>query len=410
MPLTDAKVRNAKPNDKPIKFADGGSLVLEVRPNGSKLWRYRYRIDGKESMLSLGQYFNDKREGHVGLEEARAARDAARVLVKQGINPAAQRQSEKLVAQLESANTFKTVTEEWIGKKKGHWTPYYLRQVERFMASDVFPKIGDMPIRDVKAAHLLAIIQKAESRGAETVAVLIRQWASAVFRYAVSTLRADSDPAAALKGAIHRPKVQHHKPLDREGIKKFLDALAEYGGDLATVINLKLLMRTFVRPSELREAKWSEFDLDSAIWVVPAPRMKMREPHAVPLSLQAVQLLRDLHKLTGHRPMLFPNTRRADACMSNTTTNRALEYLGFAGQFSSHGFRSTASTMLNELGYRADVIERQLAHKERNAVRRSYNQAEYMPERVLMMQQWSDLIDQIAAGGDKVVAIGKLAA
>lgn len=403
MPLTDAKIRNAKPEAKPVKLVDGGGLYLEVRPSGAKLWRYRYRIAGKENVFAVGEYFNDKRGGHVSLDEARSERDKARALVKQGIHPAHHRQAERLATHAENANTFEAVALEWIAKKKPGWTPYYLRQVERFMRADVFPKIGKLPIRSVTAAHLLEIVKLIEGRGAETVAVLVRQWASAIFRYAVATLRADSDPAAALKGAIHRPKVEHHKPMTRDQIGDFVKALDGYAGYRTTVIALRLMLLTFVRTVELRGAEWSEFDLDRAEWRIPSGRMKMREPHTVPLSWQAVELLRELHTYTGGRTFLFPNYRSPKTCMTATTLNRALERMGFNGKdsigFSAHGFRATASTILNETGFRPDVIERQLAHAERDKTRASYNQAEYMPERVAMMQQWADMVDFIAAGG-----------
>jgi integrase len=268
------------------------------------------------------------------------------------------------------------------------------------MASDVYPYIGALPIRSVTAAHLLEIVRRVEGRGAETVALLVRQWCSAVFRYAVATLRADGDPAAALRGAIARPKVEHRKPLTRLQITAFLKALDGFSGFRTTSIALRLALVTFVRTVELRAAQWSEIDFDRAEWRIPAERMKMREPHLVPLSTQALALLHELHKLTGNQRWLFPNYRRPETCMTATTLNRALERMEFNGKdsigFSAHGFRATASTILNEAGYRADVIERQLAHKERNTVRASYNQAEYLAERRDMMQQWADLVDGLA--------------
>jgi integrase len=409
MPLTDTKIRNARPSERPIKLTDGGGLYLEVRPTGAKLWRYRYRIAGKENVFAVGEYFNDRRTGHVSLDDARGERDKARALVKQGIHPAHQRQADRLATHAENANTFEAVAKEWIGKKRASWTPYYLRQVERFLEADVFPYVGKLPIRNVTAAHLLEIIRRVEGRGAETVALLVRQWASAIFRYAVSTLRADSDPAAALKGAIHRPRIEHHKPLSREQIAEFAKALDAYGGYRTTVIALRLMLLTFVRTVELRAARWEEIDLERAEWRIPAERMKMREPHIVPLSRQGLGLLRELHTYTGGRGMLFPNYRNPRTCMTATTLNRALERMGFNGKdsigFSAHGFRATASTLLNELGFRPDVIERQLAHAERNKVRATYNQAEYLEDRRAMMQQWADLMDQMAKSESKVTPI-----
>ena len=412
MPLTDAKIRNTKPSEKPIKLTDGGGLYLEVRKTGAKLWRYRYRIAGKENVFAIGKHCqapageadaenaNRKASGGFTLAEARQERDRCRGLVKQGIHPAHNRQAQRVAQFAENTNTFEAVACEWIEKKKPGWSAYYLRQVERFLDADVLPYIGALPIRNVTAAHLLEILQRVEGRGAETVALLVRQWASAIFRYAVATLRADADPAAALKGAIQRPKVEHRKPLSRNQITDFIKALDAYGGYRTTVIALRLMLLTFVRTVELRAAEWVEFDLDRTEWRIPAERMKMREPHIVPLSRQAVELLQELRTLTGGQRWLFPNYRHPKTCMTATTLNRALERMGFNGKdsigFSAHGFRATASTILNETGYRPDVIERQLAHKERNKVRASYNQAEYLEERRAMMQQWADMVDDMA--------------
>ena len=399
MPLTDARIRTTKPGAKPVKLADGGGLYLEVRPSGKKLWRYRYRIAEKENLFAIGEY------PEISLADARTEHDKARSLVKQGLHPSHQRQAERLSTQLANANTFEAVATEWISKKAGHWTPYYKRQVENFLGADVFPYVGKLPIRNVTAAHLLEIIRRIDDRGASTVALLVRQWSSAIFRYAVATLRADSDPAAALRGAIHRPKVKHHKPLTKGQIKDFSAALDKYGGYRTTVIALRLLLLTFVRTGELRKAHWSEFDLSNAEWRIPPERMKMRESHIVPLSKQAVDLLKELQTYTGGRGLLLPNYRRPKECMTPTTVNRALERMGFNGKdgigFSAHGFRATASTLLNEMGYRSDVIERQLAHAERDKVRASYNHAEYMDERKAMMQEWSDFVDLVSAGEKK---------
>jgi integrase len=408
MALTDAKIRSTKTAGTPIKLADAGGLYLEIRPSGARLWRYRYRVARKENVFAIGEYFNDKRAGHISLDAARRERDKARILVKQGVHPAHQRQTLRMVQLADAANTFEGVAREWIAKKKPGWTPYYARQVESFLEGDVFPHVGKLPIRSVTAAHLLEIVRRVEGRGAETVALLVRQWCSAIFRYAVATLRADGDPAAALKGAITRPKVAHSKPLSRQQVATFVKALGGYAGYRTTVIALHLKLLTFVRTIELRAAEWHEIDFEQKEWRIPAERMKMRESHIVPLSSQALELLRELQALTGGQRWLFPNYRRPTTCMTATTLNRALERMGYNGKgsigFSAHGFRSTASTILNEAGYRPEVIERQLAHKERNKVRASYNQAEYLQERRAMMQQWADMIESMAAA-DKVTPI-----
>ena len=415
--LTDAKIRSTRKSDKPIKLTDGGGLYLEVRPSGAKLWRYRYRIARTENVFALGEYCQAPdgetdtekrgrtRHGRLTLLEARTERDKCRGLVKQGIHPAHNRHAQRVAQVAENANTFEAVAREWIEQRKPKWAPYYLRQVAGFLEADAYPSLGTLPLRSIPAAHLLEIIKRVEKRGAATVAILLRQWASAIFRYAVATLRADSDPAAALKGAIHRPKVEHRKPLARKDIPEFIKSLESYGGYRTTVIAMRLLLLTFVRTGELRAAEWKEFDLDAAEWRIPAERMKMREPHIVPLSAQAVELLRELQTLTGGQRLLFPNYRRPKTCMTATTLNRALERMGYSGRFSAHGFRATASTMLNELGYRSDLIERQLAHAERNKVRASYNQAEYLTERKEMMQAWANLINEMANPDSKVTPI-----
>jgi integrase len=409
MPLTDTRIRTAKPARKPYKLTDSAGLHVEVRPSGARLWRLRYRIAGRENLFALGEYVQapageSKKEteqrvqsGRLTLSEARQQRDKARGLVKQGIHPAHNRQALRVAQIAEGGNTFETVAREWIEKNKANWTPYYLRQVERFLKADVFPYVGTLPIRSVTAARLLEIVRRIEKR-APTVALLVRQWCGAVFRYAVATLRADGDPTVALKGAITRPKVQHRKPLARSEIPTFVKKIEEHGGNRITKIAMRLLLLTFVRPVELRAAEWKEFNLDHAEWRIPADRMKMRELHIVPLSIQAAELLRELQKITGGNRLLFPNNRRPRTFMTATTLNRALERMGYGGKFSSHGFRATASTILNEMNYRPDVIERQLAHKERNAVRASYNQAQYLEERRTMMQAWSNTVDALARG------------
>lgn len=276
------------------------------------------------------------------------------------------------------------------------------------MRADVYPHVGVLPIHSVTAAHILEIVRRVEGRGAVTVALLVRQWCSAIFRYAVSTLRAESDPAAALRGAVSRAKVKHSKPLMRREIGLFLAELEKFGGYRTTCIALRLALLTFVRTIELRAAEWPEIDFDRAKWRIPASRMKMVDPHIVPLSRQSLALFRELNHLTRNQRWLFPNYRRPETCMTATTLNRAVERIGFNGRegvgFSAHGFRATASTILNESGYRSDLIERQLAHQERNAVRASYNQAEYLSDRREMMQFWADLVDQLADSNSAAVS------
>ncbi|WBX94275.1 tyrosine-type recombinase/integrase [Pseudoxanthomonas mexicana] len=396
--LTDARIRNAKRADKAYKLSDGAGLHLAVQPTGTKCWRYRYRIDGRENLFALGEY------PEISLQQARAKRDVARELVKRGIHPAAHRRAQRLVVSQQAADTFEAVAKEWIEQNRESWSKYYLSQAENVLAADVYPDIGRLPIRAVQAVHLLAILKRVEKRGAPTVAILIRQWTSAIFRYAVVTLRADHDPAAALKGAVTKPRTKHKRALSQSELPVLVKRVASSRSGAPVKIALQLLLMTFVRPKELREARWAEFDLDRALWEIPDQRMKRGIAHVVPLSRQAVQLLLTLRKITGNRPLLFPNQRDPRRPMSATTLNRCLERMGYAGYFSAHGFRATASTYFNSAGWRKDAVERQLSHQEGNKVRASYNHAEYLPERTKMMQAWADYLDALLVDG-KVVPI-----
>lgn len=391
MPLTDVKIRQAKPGASPIKMADGAGLHLEVRPNGSKLWRYRYRLDGKENTFAIGAYPD------VSLADARAERDVAREHVRAGRHPSHVRQTEKATQLAENRNTFKVVAEEWIEDRLGQRSQTYRDQCRRAFVNDVYPAIGRMPMREITAAQVLAILRKMDGRGATTLALQVRQWISAVFRFGVATLRADADPAAALKGAIQRKAINHSQPMSREQLREYLAAVDGYKGHRGTVIALKLLPMLFTRTGELRCARWSEFDLDGAMWEIPAERMKMRRKHLVPLPDQAVELLRELRKITAGE-LLFPGLRDPARPISPTTLNRALEYLDMKG-WHCHDFRATASTHLYEMArWRSEVIELQLAHVERNRVRAAYNHAQYLEERRALMVAWADWLAEAGAG------------
>lgn len=402
MPLKDYEVKNAKPADKPYKLTDGGGLYLYISNTGARLWRYKYRIAGKEGTYSIGAY------PEVSLAKAREEHTKARELVKLSIHPTHDRQLKKLIEEHEAGSTFKAVAQEWVGKNKGRWSPYYLKQVEKSLSSDIYPTVGALPIKQVTAVHILKIMQTAESRGAVTIAILIRQWCSAIFRFAAASLRVDTDPAAALKSTVVRPKVKHNRPLTSKEIPLVIAAIEKFGGYSTTRIAIELLLLTFVRTVELRKATWDEIDLDKGVWRIPAVRMKMKTEHIIPLAAQAISLLSSLKEITGGSPWLFPNYRRPNDCMTATTINRALERMGFCGKetigFTAHGFRGTASTLLYEQGFRSEVIEKQLAHSESNKVKASYNQAQYLAERSRMMQQWADYIDSLKTA-NKVVPI-----
>jgi integrase len=298
----------------------------------------------------------------------------------------------------EHATTFELVAREWIEQNKEGWSEQYRRLIETTFDGDVFPRIGKQPIKSVEAPQLLSVIRSIEKRGASSVALLVRQWSGQVFRYAILTSRASGDPSVALKGAIKRKAVRHNPPLTKDDIPKFLGKIEVNGGWPAMRIAMRLMLLTFLRTQELRMGEWTEIDFDAAEWRVPAEHMKGAkymlpgEVHIVPLSRQALALLRDLRELTGNRSHLFPNTRNPKTCMSRTAINRAIERMGYGGEFSGHGFRSTASTYLHEHGWNEKAIERQLAHAERNKVKASYNHAEYLSERREMMQGWADWI------------------
>ncbi len=392
MPLTDAKIRTAKPGAKPLKLTDGGGLYLEVRPSGSKLWRYRYRIGDKENLYALGEYPS------VSLSEARAERDKAKALVKQGFHPAHERARTKAESVASNANTFKVMAKEWIEENRSRWSTYYVSQIESYFDRDVYPKIGRRPMRSITSADVLELVKAIAGRDAKTAAINVRQWISAVFGRAISHLKADADPAIALRRAVVRNPIQHARALTEAEIEQFFIKLQGFGGNRTTAIAMNLLALLWTRTAELRKAEWTEFDLNEATWVIPAGRMKRRRKHLVPLPTQAVALLTELRGITGAGTYLFPNTRRPKDVMSATTINRALEYMGFAtGNVTGHDFRATASTHLHEKKFRDDVIDVQLAHAKKSRTDAAYNHAVYLDERIAMMQAWADFLDEIAA-------------
>ncbi|HEN3599513.1 TPA: tyrosine-type recombinase/integrase [Yersinia enterocolitica] len=393
MKLTDTKARNAKPQEKAYQLQDGNGLYLDVRPSGVKTWRYRYWITPtKDGRYTIGSY------PAVSLAEARRVREWAREQVKNGIAPKEAKAVERDIAKAENANTFEIVAKEWLNKKGEHWAKNSKNQITGFMYNDIFPAIGAMPMREINASHILKIIRDLESRGAKSVAVKVRQWCSAIFCYGVATLRADSDPAAALRGAIIVPKTEHSRPLTGDELRDYYLRLDSSAGNQATIIALRILPLVFVRQAELRSAEWSHIDFDNAEWVIPPELMKMGRMHRVPLSAPVISLLNELKKITGNRRWLFPNTRLNNTYMGASTLNRAIVQLGYARTvITTHDFRATASTRLHEMGYRHEVIERQLAHVEKNRVSAAYNHAEYMPERRQLMEEWGQWVTGLLA-------------
>lgn len=394
MPLTDIKIKNAKPGikpdgsstTKPYRISDERGLYLEISPSGGKYWRFKYRINGKEKRLSLGVYPD------VSLKLARERRDNSRRQVADGIDPSALRKAEKITqAGLES---FEVVAREWHSRHKINWSESHASRTLTRLEKDVFPWLGSKNIADIKPPELLQVLRRVEARGALETAHRIHQVCGQVFRYAVATGRAERDSAADLKGALPPAKPKHHASIvDPKIIGELLRAIDSYSGSFTTVCALKLAPLVFVRPGELRKAEWSEFDLEVGEWRVPAKKMKMKTLHIVPLSKQAILILKELEPLTGSGKYLFPSIRSTTRPMSENTINGALRRLGYTKEeMTGHGFRSMASTLLNEQGWNKDAIERQLAHSERDEVRAAYNYAEYLSERREMMQAWADYL------------------
>jgi integrase len=404
MALTDTAIRKAKPTDKPQRLFDGGGLYLELSPAGGKWWRLKYRFGGKEKRLSLGTYPD------TGLADARDKRDAARKLLSAGIDPGEQRKAVKAAGEERAANSFAVIAAEWLALQKPRMAAATLEKAQWTFDELVNPWIGSRPITAIDAPELLKLLRRIEERGAHETAHRTKQRCGQVFRYAISTGRAKHDPTADLRGAL-APVVSTSRAAitDPAKVGDLLRAIGTYQGSLVTKCALQLAPLVFVRPGELRKAEWAEIDLDGAQWRIPAARMKMREEHIVPLAPQAVAVLRELHDLTGRGQYVFPSYRGKARTMSENTVNAALRYMGFdKDTMTGHGFRALASTRLNEMGWAPDVIERQLAHAERNKVRAAYNRAQYLVERTRMMAAWADYLDVLRAGG-KVVAIKRKA-
>jgi len=398
MPLTDTRIRSLKPSEKPYRLADGGGLGLEVKTTGSRLWRYRYRLAGKENVFAIGAY------PEVSLKEARIARDDARRLVKEGLHPAQQRKADRLRAVHENANTFKAVAMEWLEANKNHWTPRTYLQRKRLLERDVFPSIGALPMRDVTSADGHAILQRIEAR-APQMAVIAKQSIGAISRLAIVTMRADTDIAYPLRNMVRTAPVQHKSPLRPNEIPKFFAALDQYAGYFPTKAAIRLLWFTLARPTEVLEARWDEFDLDSAIWIIPAGRMKMRRSHTFPLPAQAIELLRVLQGISGSFPYLVPNRNDPRRHATHSVLIKAFGSMGYTGKFSPHGIRVTGRTILGEQGHPRDVLERQIAHQDAKHVR-AYDQGDRLEARRVVMQQWADYLDGLRAGAD-VVSLNK---
>lgn len=400
MSLTDTTIRNAKPGKKPIKLSDGGGLQLWVMPTGSKLWNLAYRdLNRKQRKLSFGAYPT------VSLADARKRRDEAKALLASGIDPSQQKRIDKLTRATSAATTFRVIAEEYLDKQAREGRAANTLSKNRYLLEQAFPAIGERPVAEIKPAEVLAILKHLERRGTLETAKRVRATIGAVIRYAIATTRAESDPTTALTGAIVAPTVKHRAAiLDPMQLGAFLRAVEAFEGQATTKAALRLLPLVFTRPGELRMAEWREFDLGNALWVIPAKRTKMRREHEVPLATQAVAILKELHALTGKGRLVFPGLRTVERPISENTLNASMRRMGFEREeVTAHGFRATASTLLNESGkFSPDAIERALAHQDPDAVRRAYNRGAYWKGRVEMAQWWADYLDTLRKGGEVV--------
>jgi integrase len=394
MKLTDTFLRGLKAAKKVQKHSDGGGLYLHVSPAGGKLWRMGYRFEGKQKTLSFGAY------PAVSLKDARQKREEAKAQLAQNIDPSTHKQAVKTAARAASNNSYEIIAREWFAKYAPGWTASNKVKVLARQVNYIFPFIGGKPIADIKAPELLEALRHIEKRGSLDTAHRALQDCSRVFRYAIATGRGERDTAADLRGALPPAKGNSFAAItEPKAVGALLRAIDAYNGGIVVTSALRLAPLVFVRPGELRQAEWAEFDLEGAEWRIPAAKMKMRQVHIVPLARQTLAILHELQPFTGGRRFLFPSSRGDDRPISDVALLAALRRMGYTKeQMCVHGFRSMASTLLNEQGYNRDWIERQLAHGERNSIRAAYNYAEYLPERRRMMTEWAEYLDRLKTG------------
>lgn len=394
--LTYIQINAAKPREKAWTLSDSQGLHLQIQPNGSKLWRFKYRFLDKQKTLHLGGWPT------ISLADARVRRDEAKKKIADGIDPALEKKRARIAAKYAAANTFEAVAKEWLVKcERDGLAPVTVDKI-RWLLAKAYPLIGTIPIAQITPHEVLAVLRKIEATGAYESARRMRSVLSRVFRYGVATVRCDKDVAADLRGAIAVPKVKHFAAITRPSeVGALLRAIDGYSGHKVTVMAMRLSPHVLLRPGELRQAEWTDIDFNEAIWFIPAERMKMRRPHRVPLSRQVLAMLRELHEHTHWWKYLFPCLGKPRKAMSENAVNQGLRKLGYTtDQMTAHGFRAMAATLLNEMGeWNPDAIERQLAHVDTNQVRRAYARGEYWDERVVMMQRWSDYLDQLRDGG-----------
>src|SRR3990172_2348656 len=396
--LTSTKINACKPQNKPYRVFDGGGLYLEVRPNGSRLWRLKYRMAGKEKLLAFGKY------PAVTLQKARKERDKAKELIAEGRDPVTEKHAARAADIHKAANTFEAVAQRWMTAKA--WAPSYRESIETSFRRNIFPRIGKVPVADINARLLLSALRPMETRGALELLSRSRRWCSEVLRYAIGEGLREDDPATYIRSVLKKNESTNYPHLEHKQLGDFLRKLYDYQGRPESRLAVTLLVHTAVRTGELRAAKWTEFDLEERQWTIPAERMKTRRknphPHVVPLSKQVIALLNELKQLTGYSDYLFPNHGKYPYASENMI-NVVIHRLGFKGALVGHGFRATFSTIANESGkWNADVIEAALAHKDSNAIRAIYNRATHLQERNKLMQWWSDTLDAAQKGGEVV--------
>lgn len=397
MPLTDTSIRNAKARAKPYKLGDSGGLFLLIQPSGGKLWRLKYRVDGREKKLGLGTY------PEISLADARKRRDEAREVLANGKDPSREKQQAKRRAKAAAADTFGEIASEYIAKRRREGLSETTADKSEYYVKRLGPAISRLPVSEITPSDLLTELRRIEVLGNFETAKRTLQLAGRVFRYAVATARLVSDPSRDLRGALTAPQPKHLAAItEAEQVGALLRAIDGYNGQPVTKLAMKLTPHVFVRPGELRHAEWHEVDLEAAVWTIPSGKMKMRMVHQVPLSKQAIDLFRQLHAITGPEGYVFPSIRSRARPMSENTVTAALRRLGYTGdEMTAHGFRATASTLLNESSkWNPDAIERALSHKERDRVRAAYHRGPHWKERVEMAQWWSDYLDQLRKGAD----------
>ncbi|MDE1475499.1 tyrosine-type recombinase/integrase [Xenorhabdus bovienii] len=392
MKLTARQIETAKPQDKDFKLSDGGGMYLLIKVNGSKYWRLKYRIAGKEKLLAIGTF------PLISLAEARKKRDEAKKLMAEGIDPNQDKKQKKLAAQGEINNTFENITREWYSKRVDRWSASYAEEMMETFEKDVFPYIGKRPIAEIKPMELMAVLSRINDRGATEKLRKVRQRCGEVWKYAIITGRAEYNPAPDLASAFITPKKTHYAFLMTNELTEFFKALNAYTGSFMVKMGMRLQMITGVRPGELRKAEWSEIDFQKSQWEIPAEKMKMRRPHIVPLSQQAVDILEQMKPITGQGKYLFPGRINQSQPMSEMALSVLIRRIGYAGRVTGHGFRHTMSTILHEQGYNTAWIETQLAHVDKNSIRGTYNHAQYLDGRREMLQWYADYMETLERG------------